>query len=330
MCIVLSQRYVLCDVGNLPSLTPHYTHIHIHIHNRNQPYLARQSALSQKMNKSRSLLFTITIYLNRTTAFSIFSSPKLIGNPAIQSFSESSTGSKLDIRIDVTGNTDSSKMTISGLKLELHNVQPSYTHPNLPGVHGPHPELSTGAKALHVLQDGSFVSMQGTQYVPLVHGCWELVWKHGALAGSLVCAFDLEHDATRNDCTLPKGRIYLSFPVWEKVGLLHAQLVKKDIQSRANVYLADKQAELQKCLDDPNPLMKALYYRNAAVAMNKYQDSGVLQYKFVPEMNEVVEWDKNNKLYVTTKGLVWTKDGSFLRGDHALLGTATLTKQQAP
>ena len=92
------------------------------------------------MNQSRALLLTVTICCSRIAAFSIFNPPKLIGNPIIQSFSESSTGSKLDIRIDITGNSDSSKLTISGLKLELHNVQPSYAHPNLPGIHGPHPE----------------------------------------------------------------------------------------------------------------------------------------------------------------------------------------------
>jgi hypothetical protein len=69
--------------------------------------------------------------------------------------------------------------------------------------------------------------------------------------------------------------------------------------------------------------MKALHYHNAAVASVKYQDSGVMLYAAVPELSDVVAI-KESEFLVTTKGLMWTKDGSFHRGTHALLGTATL------
>jgi len=215
-------------------------------------------------------------------------------------------------------------MSVTGMTLELRNVDPSYAHPAMPGVDGPHPELSTGAKALDVVRDGSFVSLQGTKHVSLLNGCWELVWKDGAPAGSLVCGFDLDEDVTRNDATLPKGRIYLSFPVWDQTSLTLAQLEKKERQDRASVFLADNSAEMEKFKDETNPLMKALHYRNAVAAINKFHDSGTTYYKAVPEPNEVLELNEATKLFVTAKGLMWTKDGSFRSGRHALLGTVML------
>lgn len=263
-----------------------------------------------------------------TLAFSSIFAPKLTANPILKTFSdESSIPPTFTIRLDIQGNDSTSAiMSVTGLALELHAVEPFYTHPKLPGANGPHPALSTGPRAIKIRNHGSFVSLAGTQLVPLVQACWEVVWKEGAPAGSLVCGFHLDTAMTRNDCTFPKGNIYLSFPIWDKVDLVCAQLKKKELELRANQYLADKDTAMRQYQESPNPFKKALHYRNAAMAMSKYFDSGVVEYtKAVPDMEDVVEWKEgNSKLLVTTKGLVWTKDGSFLRGDHALIGTAYL------
>lgn len=275
------------------------------------------------------LSMTSTIAVTSGYDFSsIFRPPKLSVNPALKTFAESATGVRFDIRLDVTGSknnraNDRSQMSIGGMTLELRNVDPSYVHPAMPGINGPHPQLSTGAKALDIVREGSFVSLQGTKHVSLLNGCWELVWKDGAAAGSLVCGFDLDEDVTRNDATLPKGRIYLSFPVWDKTSLILAQLEKKEQQARASVLLADKNAEIEKFKVETNPLVKALHYRNAVVAINKFHESGTIFYKAVPEPNEVFELN-DSKLFVTAKGLMWTKDGSFRSGRHSLLGTVML------
>jgi hypothetical protein len=163
----------------------------------------------------------------------------------------------------------------------------------------------------------------GSQLVKTMKGCWEVCWKRDATAGSLVCGFEVSEDYKRNDAVLPMGRIYLSFPVWTEDGLTFARGEKQRIAERGTESLAEKQEEMRKMKETNNPLMKALYYRNACAAAEKYSllprlDS--VQMKMIPDENDIMKLQDD--LLLTTKGLVWSKD--LTRGKQILLGTANV------
>jgi hypothetical protein len=61
----------------------------------------------------------------------------------------------------------------------------------LPGSEGPHPQTSTGSKVLDVHELPYFIGMKGKEYVQMERGGWEMIWKKNAMAGTLVCGFDI-------------------------------------------------------------------------------------------------------------------------------------------
>jgi hypothetical protein len=162
--------------------------------------------------------------------------------------------------------------------------------------------------------------MAGKNDVETLHGCWEMVWRENASAGSLICGFDVPEDYQRNEAELHAGRVYLSFPVWTKVGLHEAQETKDRVTTRAKELVEEKNEHLEKYKSDPNPLMKALHYRNAAVALEKQSFQNLKSFEMVPSNEEIIPLQDD--LLLTTKGLVFSKEGSFHRGKHLLLGTA--------
>jgi hypothetical protein len=204
------------------------------------------------------------------------------------------------------------------------NDVPTEDHVKMPGFHGPHPKLSAGLRRLNLVEEGSFISQMGQQFVKALNGCWELVWKEDSPAGNLICGFEVLEDATRNDATLPKGRVYLSFPIWTKETLEHMQNEKERILNLANLALAEKDEELAKMQQTGNLLMKALHYRNAYAAAEKYFMQPVSRMKLVPSKDEVIPFQDD--LLVTTTGTVWTK--SFPNGKQKLLGAAILKQGQ--
>jgi hypothetical protein len=251
----------------------------------------------------------------------------------IQAIDSQTTTAPLNIKLDV-GIDQGARMNISGMLLELSsqlavnqndndttdkNKNPG--HPKMPGADGPQPQLSTGVRILNVIQFGSFVSMKGQQQVQTLNGCWEMVWRQNALAGSLICGFQVPEDYTRNDASLPKGNIYLSFPIWNKAGLAEAQAIKESTLLRAKQLLTEKDQQLEKMSATPNPLMKALHFRNAAAAMERYEMQDLKRIEIVPSNDEVIPLHDDD-LLLTTKGLVFSKEGSFHQGRHVLLGTA--------
>ena len=226
----------------------------------------------------------------------------------------------LTIQLDV-GVSKESRMHIRGLLLELSAQLADYSHPNMPGANGPHPQLSSGVRTLQVIQPGSFITMSGQQEVQALNGCWEMVWRENAFAGSLICGFDLAQDYTRNDASLPKGQLYMSFPVWTRLGLSEAQASKEVTLRRANKLRDEQECELQKMQATPNPIMKALHYRNAAAAsIKRFDMEDLKRIEIVPSNEEVIRLQDD--LLLTTRGLVFSKEGSFLQGQHLLLGTA--------
>jgi hypothetical protein len=226
----------------------------------------------------------------------------------------------LTIQMDV-GISDESRMNIRGLLLELSSPLADYVRPNMPGADGPHPQLSSGVRTLQVIQPGSFITMSGQQQVQALNGCWEMVWRENAVAGSLICGFDLIQDYRRNDASIPKGQLYVSFPIWTRRGLDEAQATKEAALRRADKLRDEQECQLQKMQATPNPIMKALHYRNAAAAsIERIDMQDLKRIEIVPSNEEIIELQGD--LLLTTKGLVFSKEGTFHQGQHLLLGTA--------
>lgn len=268
-----------------------------------------------------SLASVLALLIVSSEGFSFFNA---VPNPVLKKFAQTQTGTLLGIRLDV-GKNENSRMSINGLIIELHpdSIVKGSKHPTLPGANGPDPNSSTGAKNLSIQQAPYYINTGGMNQVHLEEGCWELAWKEGAPSGSLVCGFHHTEEVKRNEAILPKGRIYMAFPVWTKETLAEAQERKRDIERRARQHIQDKDEELTKMQSTSNPLMKAWHYRNAAAAMEKYFVCGVDTAKMIPLDRDVMALQDN--LVLNTKGTVWTKHEDFFGGKHALLGTATVS-----
>lgn len=251
-------------------------------------------------------------------AFSLF--PQTRSNPALHKYASAQSGTPLDIRM-IIGRENESQMAVTGLQLELDHEHPNYDRPLMPGVDGPHPNLSSGVRALHVVENPFFVGVAGVQRVELLNGCWEMVWREGAQAGSIICGFDVPTESKRNDATLPSGRLYMNFPIFTKDSLEESRQYKLKVEKKAEGYLRERDDAMAKMEITPNPLLKALHYRTAFAAAINYSETGVRQ---------LTEWDMDDvreiegDIMLCSKGTVWTKDGSFYRGDHALLGRASV------
>ena len=228
---------------------------------------------------------------------------------------------RFSVNLDIGNDKDASRLAIKGMVLDLSKEDAVNEHVAMPGKNGPHPKLSSGIRHLELVEEGSFVSLMGTQVVKALKGCWEMVWRKDSPAGALLCGFEIPEEYKRNDATLSKGRIYMSFPVWTKETLAFAQSEKERILKTAQEFIDMKNEALEKVQAASNPLMKALHYRNAYAAAEKVTMMPVNRIKEVPGPDEVVEIQDN--LFLTTKGLVWTK--VLPRGQQELLGTANLS-----
>lgn len=227
----------------------------------------------------------------------------------------------LTINLDVgVNNQDQTRMSISGLRMELSSKLANYDHPKMPGVDGPQPQLSSGVRTVNVVQGGSFISMMGQQLVETLDGCWEMIWRENAAAGTLVCGFNVPEEYQRNDAYLPKGRIYLSFPVWTRAGLKEAQTSKDYCTTRIKELTIERDEELAKVEETHNFLMKALHFRNAAAASERLGLHNPAVWASVPSNNDIIPLQDD--LLLAAKGLVFTKTGTFHTRDHVLLGTA--------
>jgi hypothetical protein len=245
--------------------------------------------------------------------------------PGLDKLIESQTDQRVTVSLDIGSPEDrTSRLAVSGMVLDLMNDVPTEQHVKMPGFNGPHPNLSAGLRRLNLVEEGSFISLMGKQFVKALNGCWELVWKENSPAGNLICGFEVPEDAKRNDAMLPKGKVYLSFPIWTKETLEQMQAEKERIMKLANQALAEKDEELAKMQETGNLLMKALHYRNAYAAAERYFMHPVSRMKLVPSKDEVIPFQDD--LLVTTTGTVWTK--TFPNGKQKLLGAAVL--KQAP
>lgn len=262
-------------------------------------------------------------------AFLSFLDPMPV-KPGLSELVDSQKEVMLDINLDIGDDKEDSspRLSIQGLKLKLSpESADGYEHVKLPGANGPTPKLSSGARQLEILTEGKFIDMSGTRHVKTLKACWELVWRKDALAGALICGFEVPEDYSRNSASasLTSGRTYMSFPVWTQEGLKDGMERKQYILQRAKECIEERDEELTKMNSTNNPLMKALHYRNAYAAMEVYYMQPLSSMEQVPEEGETVKLDGD--LFLTTKGLVWRKD-QLSGGSQVLLGAANILKDE--
>ncbi len=199
----------------------------------------------------------------------------------------------------------------------------------LPGADGPRPHLSSGPHRISTLKDGSFVTMDGIQSVPLNLGAWELIWRSDSQVGYLICGFHLEYEARRNTngAVLPKGNIYVTFPVWSKNGLEDEWTMKKNAERKYKEFEDERDTQLQKYNAEGNLLKKAMYFRNAVQADVDRDNISMYLRSDVPNKDDVMELGAC--LEIVKSGTIWSKvGGDFHSNGHRLLGSAILRSRE--
>ena len=240
----------------------------------------------------------------------------------------SDTGALLDVQLDI-GKDDTSRLSLRSATIQLlpDNISKNQVkqYPGLPGANGPNPKSSTGAKHLTVVSPPSFIDMSGKQVVNLGNGSWEIVWRDASPSGNLICGFHLPKSYQRNDASLPKGRLYISFPVWTTESLQEQLVLKRKAEKRGSKFLQEKEEAMLKYQTEPNFFKKAMHYREALSAAEQY--SLVPLYKNVPDEADTMVLQDD--LLLSTKGTAWTKkDGGmtmFGENKQVLLGSASIS-----
>lgn len=247
-------------------------------------------------------------------------------------FSDFFPGTVLDVRLDISDRMkaqDATKrMAIQNLVLELHNHKDEGKHMPMPGFNGPHPTTSSGVGRMDVLNLGDYIDLTGKHTVKFAPtASWELVWRHEAPAGALICGLELLEDAVRNQAKLPKGRIYMSFPVWTAEKLAEYQGHKANCDATSKVHIQERDDQLLKMQQTNNLLAKALHYRNAFAAVELLYLQPRSFMSKVPTEGEVIKIADD--LLLTRTGTLWTKgNGNVFLGanQQILLGTASIKK----
>jgi len=299
-----------------------------------------------KTFSASSLLYTTVLFgailTNAIHGFTFSTLPRVNPNPVLAEFLNSQEGMQLQIDLDIgidEKNQQQPHLFLNELEflfLKEEEISSSVlqqddrsNQPKLPGINGPRPNLSSGTSPLKVLKEPSFVNLQGTQKVMFENGCWEIVWREEAPAGVMVCGFGIPNEAIRNGAKLPAGNLYISFVVWKKKDLFVEQERRYNIEKLAKQYIEEKNEWFEKYKEETNIVKKALLYRKAALAIDKYNRSGIIDVKNIPSVTDVVSLQ--NGLMLTTKGTIWMKGenesngkSSNLISQQTLLGAAII------
>ena len=237
----------------------------------------------------------------------------------------------VDVRLNI-GLISNQLFVIDNFQFHLCNdpLDSGATRITLPGADGPRPILSSGPHRIDVTNNGSFINMDGLQSVPLKHGVWELVWRDDGLAGLIICGLQLDRDARRNDAILPKGNLYLTFPIWSTQRLKEKQAEKKEAELKYKEFETERNLQLEKLKETPNLLKKAMYFRQAAKAVENMDNTGFHLLVNLPTEDEVLNIggtaSDEGVLKIVKTGTLWSKTGSFRSNDgkQKLIGTASL------
>lgn len=130
---------------------------------------------------------------------------------------------------------------------------------------------------------------------------------------------------SRNDATLPAGRVYMSFPIWTPELLAEQQLTRDEAEKNAAEYTVEKNEMLRRYAETDNILMKAIHYRNAAAAVEKIDMTCVHFYRHIPDSNNVVRI--HDGLLMSTKGSCYSIAKDFFK-KKTLLGEAVVQLPQ--
>mmetsp|Transcript_19043 Transcript_19043/g.44364 ORF Transcript_19043/g.44364 Transcript_19043/m.44364 type:complete len:298 (+) Transcript_19043:107-1000(+) len=216
-------------------------------------------------------------------------------------------GTELKLRLDLVGKEDAdAKMGISGLILRLTDREASKAHPKMPGADGAIPQISTGLRSVEVVQEGYTVTREGLKNTRLMNGCWEMVWKEGAPAGSILCGFEIPETIRRNSASLPQGPLYFNFPVWSRSGLTFWQEKKLEVDQERAKFKHVQTREFQMYRNSQNLLEKAVHYKKALDAAEKcmYVAANNPHFDRIPAEAEVMPI--GDDLVMGLNGALWT------------------------
>jgi hypothetical protein len=125
-------------------------------------------------------------------------------HPSLQDLAQAQTNCKLSISCDIGKKPKNRNAEppphffLDGLELEL--LQEQVTSPmELPGASGPHPQTSSGPRAIGVTQNPSFIGMNGKETVELENAGWEMVWRETGRAGTICCGLDVSEAVSSID-----------------------------------------------------------------------------------------------------------------------------------
>mmetsp|Transcript_13541 Transcript_13541/g.18172 ORF Transcript_13541/g.18172 Transcript_13541/m.18172 type:complete len:284 (+) Transcript_13541:49-900(+) len=277
--------------------------------------------MNLRFSFSLSLLLSCPLFIaGKRNAFVFL--PGVKPHPSLHDRTEAQAGVALDINLIIGGESDQSQsIALTGLRFQLNDekITDKSSYPPLPGADGPNPDSSSGARFLSVIKQPYFVSIEGLQQVELLQACWEMVWRDDEPAGSIVCGFDVPAEVRRNtySASLPAGKLYLSLAVFTEEGLEETRARKIAVETRSESFLRERDDELELMQNTNNILMKAVHYRNAFAAAEKFLMSKKKHLPDVP-LEEVASI--GNELFMCKKGKIWTKEN----GKQVLLGYATV------
>lgn len=245
---------------------------------------------------------------------------------------EVQTEKRVDIGLDIREPKGGlSRLSINGLVFDLtkrvtNNINKNKNNSKqdfvkMPGYHGPRALLSGGLHALQSVREGTFISMAGPELVKPSHGCWEITWRDGAPCGSLLYGFEIERDYQRNDATLPKGTVYVSFSTWTAEGLEKARGVRDRKTEVARKALRQRDEEVEKMGEARNVFEKAVHYFRAMSAADvAYAIPSHSRLRNIPGKDEILHFDGD--MHVSKTGRVWTQDLPW--GKPVVLGSARM------
>lgn len=249
-------------------------------------------------------------------------------NPRLTEIVDRQESTRVGFHLEI-GPEDGPKVAIKNLLFDLSGKESNGEgRIFMPGLDGRYPFLSSGVRFLKPIRDGEFVTLTGSKSVKTTKSYWELVWKKDAPAGSLIVGFETPKDYERNGATMPKGEIYMNFPVWSEEGLHHAREQKRSANQLAMDCLQERDENMRKMMETQNPLMKILHYRNAFSAVESYKLQPLKELdQTVPDEHETLELQEG--IVINKNGFVWTRDSE--QSKQELLGSARLfVHQEAP
>ena len=187
---------------------------------------------------------------------------------------------------------------------------------------------STGIYEANLLRSPWFISQRGEQTVDLTDGGWEVVWPKASPHGHLVCSFVSSQTVKRNEeASLEAGRFFLCHRVWTRQTLQSERERRREIQSKAAVYLDERDKKIKKITDEDGSVgEKVVSYAQAARSVNKYRTLGYKETLFIPLYDEQV-LEISDDCIVSTRGMVYRIDNNrrlkrigdsrvdFLKGD---------------